>query len=111
MKNLFLYQIINANEEKETSVLYETMYPYLKSLYTYYKDYFCSEPLLMVTSVTNATQYCKIVNSNELYEAICEYLNVSYINTDEERSEEEEEIYSEYETICFNSILLRDAIK
>jgi hypothetical protein len=102
MKNLNLSQIIEINSEANKSILFESLHPYLKSLYTYYKDLFCCEPVLMVTDVFNAAQYAKIVPSNEFMEAINEYLEDSYLN--------EEEKENETENINFNSKLLKDFI-
>ena len=96
-----LHEIVNAvlNDEE---LIYEKIAPYKNSLYIYFKDYFCYEPVLMVTFVCNAVQGCKIVSSNEFNEAICHYLN------DFDCSNEESENFAEYETICFNSLMLSD---
>lgn len=99
-----LHEIIKLNEDHETSLLVESLIPYKKSLLTYYKDYFCCEPILMVTSVSNAVQYAKIVPSNEFKDAIYAYIGVDYVNEENEDSEE----FAEFETINFNSILLKD---
>jgi hypothetical protein len=103
MKNLNLSQIIEANEEPSKAISFETLQPYLRSLYTYYKDLFCCEPVLMVTDVFNACQYAKIVSSNDFNEAISEYLE-----TIEDLNQEDRE--SQEETINFNSQLLKDLI-
>jgi hypothetical protein len=99
---MLLHQIIEANTYQQTSILWEKISPYKKALYTYYKNYFCGEPVLMVTDVFNAAQYVKIVPADELTEAIEEYL----IN--EDGSEEDKEAYRE--TISFNSVMLKDLI-
>ena len=83
-----------------TSILIEKMLPYKKSLLTYYKDMFFDEPVLMVTDVFNAAQYAKIVPANELNEAICTYLN------DYDCMDKDNENFSCYEAICFNSMML-----
>jgi len=97
-----LHEIISALETQTNSVLIESMIPYKKSLLAYYKDLFCSDPVLMVTIVSNAAQYARIEPANELTEAICSYLD------DYDCTEEGSENYSEYETICFNSMMLAD---
>ena len=95
-----LTQIITANEDSTTSIEFSQINKYKKSLYTYYKNLFCCEPILMVTNIFNAAQFCKIVPSNEFTESICQYLDVDYID------ESNEEIFSQYENICFNSLLM-----
>ena len=98
-----LYEIIEImNNQHETSVLTEELFKYKRSLYTYFKDLFCCEPVLMVTSVTNATQYARIEPSNEFNEAICTWLD------DYECDNENSENFCEYETICANSLMLKD---
>lgn len=99
---MLLHQIIETNEDHNKSILYDKIHPYKKALYTYYKDLFNCEPVLMITDIFNAAQYAKIVPSNELTEAIEEYL----INDD--GSEEDKEAYKE--VIYFNSIMLKHLI-
>lgn len=98
-----LYEIIEANEKDNISILIELLVPYKKSLFTYYSRWFCSEPVLMVTMVANAVQYAKIVPANEFAEAISDWMGEP-IDFDDEESD----TYSEYETICANSIMLKD---
>lgn len=95
-----LHEIISTNEGGDKSILTELLYPYRKSLYTYFKSYYNCEPVLMVTDVFNAAQYALIVPSNELHEAMDTYLEGS------ELSEEEKE--EQRELISFQSILLKD---
>ena len=102
METLNLSKIISLNNNDTTTILYESMQPYLKSLYIYYKDLFCCEPIIMVTDVFNAAQYAKIVPSNDFNEAISLYLDSC------ELSEEEKEAASE--TINFNSKMLINLI-
>lgn len=92
-----LHEIIKANEDDKSSILIELLIPYKKSLLTYYREQFNSEPMLMVTDVFNDAQYGKIVPSCELYDAIMLYL-------DEDLSEEDEE--NAIEEMWYNSILL-----
>jgi hypothetical protein len=105
MKTMNLSEIIAQNEKADESILYELIHPYLKILYVYYKDLFCCEPVLMVTDVTNASQYCRIVDSNDFSEAVCDYLGL-----DSEPEDTESDDFADYETIMFNSKLLKDLI-
>lgn len=93
-----LHEIITAMEDPTDSVLIEKMIPYKKSLLAYFSSRFTSEPVLMVTSVFNAAQYGRIEPAGELNDAICAWLD-DYDCDNEE---------SEYETICANSIMLKD---
>jgi len=112
MKNKLnnLAAIIEANETKGTTVLYDKINMYKKSLYIYYKDLFCCEPVLLVDSCFNAAQYVKIVPSNEFYEAVCDLLDVSYIIEDENEDDFNFDTFSQYETINFNSRMLKDIL-
>ena len=69
-----LHEIIQTNDELDKAILTEELFKYRRSLLTYYKTYFTSEPMLMVVSVTNACQYALIVPSDEFYEALESYL-------------------------------------
>lgn len=102
MEKLNLSQIIEINSDPQKSVLFESVNPYLKSLYVFYKDLFCCEPILMVTDVFNAAQYVKIVPSDDFNEAVCDYIG------DDLCTNEESENFSTYETINFSSKLLKD---
>jgi hypothetical protein len=93
-----LHEIIEMNENPVTSLLIEKLIPYKNSLLIYYKEYFTSEPMLMVTDVMNAVQYAKIVPSNEFTEALEEYI---------ENNEEDTKEYSR-EIIPFQSMMLAD---
>jgi len=104
------HEIITTNSEPTTSIEYGTLQPYLKSLYVYYKDLFNCEPILMVTDVFNAAQYAKIVPSNEFLDALCEYMGVPYIVVEQDADDFNEELFSQYETINFNSVLLSKLI-
>ena len=104
MKTMNLSDIIAQNKKVDESMLYELIQPYLNSLYVYYKDLFCCEPVLMVTDVMNAAQYCRIVPFDELSESVCDYLGF-YYEPDTESDE-----FAMYETIMFNSKLLKDLI-
>lgn len=97
-----LHEIITANEDYTQSVLIEEIVKYKKQLYVYYSHYFSSEPVLMVTEVMNAAQYGRIEPANEIDEAICAYLD------DYDCQNEESENFGTYETICANSMMLKD---
>jgi hypothetical protein len=103
MKTLKLYEIVKINESLTDSILIELLIPYKNSLLTYYNSLFCSEPILMVTSVSNAAQYGKIVPIDDFDECLNAFIdggenNFPYDNEDRQ---------AEYETISFNSIPLR----
>ncbi len=97
MNTLNLSQIIDLSIESKTGILIETICSYKRSLLTYFKDYYLSEPVLVVTAVFNAAQYGFIAPANELHEAVETYLS------DMEEGEDKE---AERELIMFNSILL-----
>jgi len=96
-------EILAFNEEATKSILFEKVQPCLKSLYIFYKDLFNCEPVLMVTDVFNAAQYIKIVSSEEFLEAVC-----AYIGCEEYELQINDEYLSQFETINFNSKLLKD---
>jgi hypothetical protein len=96
-----LSEIIKTNDKPDTAILYEAIAPYKKQLLIYYKNMFNCDPVAMVTSVTNATAYIKIVPANEFFEAIQDYLNADNTLSDEDRTAEEE-------TINFNSRLFKE---
>jgi len=100
-----LQQIILENNKDSQAINFETMQPYLRSLYAYYKDLFCCEPVLMVTDVFNACSYVKIVSSNDFNESVC-----TYIGCDVWDLENNDDLLNQYETINFNSRLLNEFI-
>jgi hypothetical protein len=103
-----LSDIIQANECPTTAIDTSILFAYKKALYVYYKDLFCCEPVILVTTVFNAVSYAKIVPYAEYYEAICEFLAVPYIVEDKTEEGYNEDIFSQYESINFNSKLLKD---
>ena len=105
MENLNRSQIIAFNNDAQKSILFESVHPYLKSLYVFYKDLFCCEPVLMVTDVFNAAQYVKIVPSNEFQEAACNYIGCEVCEI-----QNDDNFLSQFENINFNSKLLKDII-
>lgn len=97
-----LSKLINIFNNKHTlSILWDKVSPYKKILYVYYKNLFMCEPIWLVTSLTNSTCYGRIVPETELYESITSYLEVPYIDSDDEEME------TNYEIICANSKLLK----
>ena len=102
MTRLEFYQI---NQESRNSIEYSNLYPIMKSMYIFYKDLFNCEPVLMVTDVMNAAQYIKIVPSNEFNEAVCEYIGCEVYEI-----QNNDEYLAQFETINFNSKLLKDIL-
>ncbi len=100
-----LYEIIEKNDEDTSSVLIESMHPYKKTLKSYYQQKM-EDPIMMITSVTNTTAYGKIVPAGKFNEAICAWLEVPHIVTDEDEEGFDEELFAEWETISANSIPL-----
>ena len=95
-----LHKIIELNEDPKTAILIEKMLPYRKLLLRYYRNVFYpAEPVLMVTSVSNAAQYGKIVPAGEFYEAMREYIDME---------QSEEDFQFEMEVIAANSIMLNE---
>jgi hypothetical protein len=94
-------EIIQLSEEGTNGILIETIIPFKKSLYTYFKRYYNCEPVLIVTDVYNAAQYDFIAPSNEMQDAIDTYLSV-------DTTLDEEEKENQVELISFQSILLKD---
>ena len=102
MKRLEFYQINNG---PTNSIEYSNLYPIRKSMYIFYKDLFNCEPVLMVTDIYNAAQYIKIVPSNEFNEAVCDY-----IGCEVHEIQNNDEFLAQFETINFNSKLLKDIL-
>ena len=107
MKTLKLHELIEKFENCEDAP-YEWVAPYKKQLFTYFSEYYGGEPMLMVTVVTNAMQGVIVVPDHMLHETVLEYLNVDYIEEDENSPEYNEDLFSEYETILANSRYLID---
>ena len=100
-----LHEIIELNSEDQKSVLIEEMAKYKRSLKTYFEDYFStSDLILMVTDVSNAAQYGKIVPASEFGEAIDAWLYPEIVDLEDVESD----TCAEYETICANSLALSD---
>lgn len=100
MKTLKLHEIHDLNESDYNSMLIELLIPYKKSLYTLFKERYCSEPILVVTSVSNAAQYGFISSENSFSEDVENW--VASMELDGEEHE------NEIELIGFNSIMLKD---
>ena len=105
MATLNLSDIIAQNKNVDESIEYGQLRPYLKSLYIYYKDLYCCEPVLMVTDIVNAAQYARIVPCNEFTEAICDYIGIECEPVNKDSYD-----YACYEAINFNSKFLKDLI-
>lgn len=106
MKKFKLHELVNIFEnEHETAVLWELISPYKKQLYVYFSRFYRSEPMLMVTSVTNNSSYCRVVPESDFFDAVCAYIG-DYMNLEDEKSES----YAEYETICAYSMPLKNML-
>lgn len=95
-----LHEIIKVNEEYGRNISIAAISPYKRSLLTYYRNQFSSEPILMVTTVFNAAQYGKIVPADNFGEIVREYVE------DEVEPLTKKEIEDEIELISFQSIPL-----
>lgn len=98
-------EFIELNKVHTTAIEFLNLQPIKKSLYIFYKDLFGCEPVLMVTDVFNAAQYVKIVPSNEFDESICDYIGCEVYEI-----QNNDEYLAQFETINFNSILLKDIL-
>lgn len=96
---MLLHEIISLSEQSETGILIEEIAKYKRSLVTYYKEYYCCEPVLIVTAVFNAAQYGFIAPCDQFSWAID-----TYLNSDDSLNEEGKE--TERELINFQSIML-----
>jgi hypothetical protein len=101
-----LHEILAINSEPTKSVLYELCLPYLKMLKKYHDSMFNEQTILMVTSVSNAAQYVKIIPASEFSQCVYDFMGVDYVVEDKDEEEFDEDIFAEYETICFNSKIL-----
>ena len=97
-----LHEVIDLLENGE-ELTYQTIAPFKKSVYTYFKDWFCYEPVCMVTFVTNVLQGVKIVSSNDFMEEVRHYVKGLHLDSEEEES-------NEIELINFNSRMLKDLL-
>lgn len=100
-----MYEIIDFMLDPNyltASISYEVISKYKNSLYTYFKNYFACEPVLMVTSVTNNSTYMRIVPSNEFDEEVRWYVESSDIDI--------EDWSDEIESINFNSKMMYEII-
>jgi len=68
-----LHEIIDTLADGVHAIEYGKLHPYLKSLKTYYKAQFNSEPWLVPVAVFNAAQYCLIAPQGEIHEALLAY--------------------------------------
>ena len=109
MKTYKLFEVIERNDNN-FYVSYENQKMYIKSLYTYYKDYFNCEPIALITNVTNVGGVMRIVSENEFNEAIYEEMGVHYVETDERNPHYNEDLFYEYDIINANSRYLKDLL-
>jgi hypothetical protein len=100
-----LHEIIEANDNNEY-VSFENYMIYIRSLYTYYKDYYCDEPVAMITNVSNTGGCMRIVSSYDFDDAVCEEIGVNYIIENENDKDFDFDIFAEYEAINANSRML-----
>jgi hypothetical protein len=100
-----LSEIISANQRPNMSIEWGQIEPYKKMLYAYYKEIFFSEPVAMVTNVTNNSSYIRIVESDNFTEEA-----QKFVFSDDIENEEDEDKISWYETINFHSKMLKDLI-
>ena len=106
MKEFKLHELVNIFEcEHETAVLWELVAPYKKLLYVYFSRFYGDDPVLMVTSVTNNSSYCRIVPESDFFDAVCAYIG-DCVDIDDEDSES----YAEYESICAYSHPLKNML-
>ena len=106
MKQFKLHELVDIFEnEHETAVLWELVSPYKKQLYVYFSRFYRSEPILMVTSVTNNSSYCRVVPEQDFFDAVCAYMGEC-----PDLEDEESESYGEYETICAYSRALKNML-
>lgn len=93
---LKLHEVIAANDSAGDAVEVQTLKRYKRSLLTWYTAQGMRQPALMVTSIFNACQYAKIVDGQELEEAITAYMDANEIPAEDREAERE--------NILFNSI-------
>lgn len=99
MKQFKLHELVNIFEnEHEEAVLWELVSPYKKQLYVYFSRFYRGDPVLMVTSVTNNSTYCRIVPEGDFFDAVCAYMG---------DDDEESDSFAQYESICFYSRALK----
>ena len=92
--------IIEMNADPKVAIAVDKILTHRERVYEHYREEFTSKPMLMITDVFNAVQYGKIVPSEEMHEAIEEYL-----------MEDEEEREYLRDLIMFQSILLSDLLE
>lgn len=96
--------------ENRNMVSFQEIYPYRKSLYLLLKDYFCEEPVFMITLLTNAIQAGKIVPANEFNDELLDEVNKDNEEFAILEEEMDEDTFMEFETINFNSQFLKDVL-
>lgn len=97
---MLLHEIITTNATGTQAIRTDLLLPYKKSLLTYFRRYYNSEPLLIVTDVFNIGGYGIIAPESEASEAVQVYLDSAEIDDDDRESAEE--------VIWANSLALKD---
>lgn len=106
MKQFKLNELVEIFEnEHGDAVLWDLVKPYRKQLYVYFSRFYGGEPILMVTSVTNNSSYCRVVPESDFFDAIC-----AYIGDCVDIEDKESESYGEYEAICAYSAPLKNML-
>lgn len=98
-----LHQIVELNSEPGKAILIESMMPFFRQLYKYYKALHGQEPVLILTAVFNAAQYGFIAPESLVHTAVEKWVEDINFSDQEERE-------AAYETIMFNSRPLKDLI-
>lgn len=103
-----LHEIIDVMldvDKEHLSVEYDQISKYKRSLYSYFSDYFCCEPVCMVTSVTNNSAYMRIVPSDEFSECVENWINDT---SDEDDTNEDMEAHKGH--IYHSSLMFSDLL-
>lgn len=100
-----LAEIISKLESGVDALEYDVIKPYLRSILTYFENYYCEEIIAICVSQTNNSSYWLVSPTSEIDQALNTY-GMEY-----EDMEETSESYGEYEVILANSKLLKDLIK
>lgn len=105
MKMFEIIDVMLDADKENLAVEHDQIAKYKRSLYKYFKDYFCCEPVCMVTSVTNNSAYMRIVPSDEYSECVEYWVNDSL---DENDTDEDREAYKAH--IDHSSVFLSDLL-
>jgi hypothetical protein len=97
---VMLHQLIEKIENGG-KISYEELHPYRRSIRTYFYDYYMSEPIFMVTILTNTIAGGYIVSAENFEDAVHAEVNFWSENNEEDDN-------AHYEQICANSMFLKD---